>query len=199
VRPEGGEGLQVQRRSQSPVTCVACQDHGLLPRRSGDRALPRVVLPGLGIGEPGAVVSELAEGAGSQDYSEARLAEVGVSGRVTAKMLCHHLLQLGDLLVQCGDDADLPGRGGRVGSFEGRLLTQGWCSEHHEQHISFGLDMVTASGPQQDQELTPRQLRRPPRIWCSLQELQGVLGGQVLESLYRSGEVSRNVERSRST
>jgi len=112
-------------------------------------------------------------------------------------MLCHHLLQLGDLLVQCGDDADLPGHDGRVGSLQGRLLAQRWCSQHHEQHISFGLDMVTASGPQQDhQELTPRQLRRPPRIWCPL--FKASWAARSSKASIAAGKYSRNVERSRS-
>jgi hypothetical protein len=51
------------------------------------------VLAAAGVSEPLRVVAGLAEDAGGQDDSETRLAEVDISGRVTAKMLGHHLLQ----------------------------------------------------------------------------------------------------------
>src|SRR6478609_8084102 len=93
--------------AEASVGGIPGQHDGLLARRSGDRALPRVVLPRPRVGESFLVVTELAEGAAAQDLSEARLAEIDVSGRVPTKMFRHHLLQLCDLLVQRGDDDDL--------------------------------------------------------------------------------------------
>ena len=49
-----------------------------------------------------------------EDLPETRLAEVDLSGRVPAKVLGHHLLQLRELLVQRGDEPDLADDDGRV-------------------------------------------------------------------------------------
>ncbi len=55
--------------------------------------------------EPVPQPDDLAEGVRGEDDSVARLAEVDVSSRVSAKMLFHRCLQPSDLCVESGDDA----------------------------------------------------------------------------------------------
>ena len=114
----------MQGGAKAPVGRVAGQDDALLARGAGDRALPGVVLARTRGREPALVVAELAEGARGEDDSVARLAEVNVSSRVTAKMLSHHALQGGDLCVESGDDADLSGNDSCIGALQRRWLTQ---------------------------------------------------------------------------
>src|ERR1019366_3277242 len=132
------EGLQVQRGTEAAVGGVAGQHDGFLAGGTGDRALPGIVLAGPGVAEALVVVTELAEGAGRQDHAETRLAEVDVSGRVTAKMPGHPLLQPCDLLVESRDDADLPGDNGRIRALGDRRLTEAGGSPKRQHGIRPG-------------------------------------------------------------
>src|SRR6476661_2273122 len=97
----------MKRIAEPTVGGVPGHDDGFLPRRPGDWALPGVVLPRPDVVEPFRVVTEFTKDAGREDHPETRLAEINISRRVPTKMLLHHLLQLRDLLVQRGDDANL--------------------------------------------------------------------------------------------
>ena len=105
---------------------------------------------------------------------EARLAEIDISRRVSTKMLGHHLLQLSDLLVQRGDDADLPDNNGRVGGLRGRGLPQAGWPQHRQQRIGLGLDVMPAGRPQRGHHLTAGQPSNPSRGRRSPQQDQGV-------------------------
>ena len=104
-------------------------------------------------------------------------------------MLGHHLLQLRDLLVQGGDDADLPRHDGGVGGVGGRRLPQRRGPQHRQQGICLGLDVMPARGPQRRHHLAAGQPRRPRRRRRPPQQQQRVLRRQILERLDGGREV----------
>jgi len=89
-------------------------------------------------------------------------------------MLGHHLVQSRDLLVERGDDADLSEDDSRVGLLKGRWLTQRRGSQHRQQGLGLGLDVVAASSPQCGNQLPASQFRGLVRVRRSPHHRQSI-------------------------
>jgi hypothetical protein len=95
----------------------------------------------LGVGEAGAVISELGQHPSAEDHAEAGLAGIDLSVPVTAKIAGHHLAQLGDLPGQGADEPDLAGHDRRERRLYLRGLTQRWRSQHRLDCVGFLLTL----------------------------------------------------------
>ena len=125
---------------------------------------------GTGRREAPGVVAELAEDAGRQDHAEARLAEVDLSGRVTAKMPGYHFLQPGDLLAEGREHADLPRDNGRVRALGDRRLAQAGSSQDRQQGAGPVIGVVAPRSAQRGSDLGAGQPRRPGRVRCPAEQ-----------------------------
>jgi len=150
--------------------------------------VPAVVLACLGIGETVPVIAELGQHPGAEDHTEAGLAGVDLSVPVTAKMVGHHLAQLGDLAIHGGDEPDLAGHDGRERRLYLGGLTQRRRSQHRLDRVGFLLDIAAVGTPQHRCDPRLRQPRGPLRIRRDREQLETVASIEITEGLQRCRE-----------
>ena len=185
--------------AEPTVGGIPGHDDGLPPRRPSDRALPEIVLPRPDVTEPLLVVPELTKDTGREDHPQTRLAEINISRRVPTKMLVHHLLQLRDLFVQRGDDADLPKHDGSVGCLGDRRLLQPRRPQHRQQCIRLGLDVVPSGSAQRGHHLAAGQRPDPRRDGARASSSNESFADRSSKASTAAGKYSSSVDLIRST
>src|SRR5215471_5167714 len=168
------EGPLLNGVTQAGVAGVAGQHEFLSSRGTRDGRGAGVVLARFGVGEAGAVISELGQHPGTEDHAEAGLAGIDLSVPVTAKIAGHHLTQLDDLSIEHGDEPDLAGHDRRERRLYLRGLTQRWRSQHRLDCVGFLLDIAAVGTPQRRRDPRLRHPRGPLRIRRDREQFEGV-------------------------
>src|SRR5882757_3895455 len=121
---QGAEGPLVEGVVEAAVADVARQHGAFSARRDGQWGGSGVVLATLGGGVAVRVVPELTEHPGAEDDTKSWQGAVDVGVRVCLKMRREFSFQIGDLVVEFGDDADCSAGAGPERSGHG-----GGCGE----------------------------------------------------------------------
>jgi hypothetical protein len=149
------------------------------------------------------VVAELAEEPGAEDHAEARLAQVGLSVPVSAKMVGHHLPQVLDLGVEGGDEPDLGGHDRSVGSLHRSALAEPVGAQQVLDVGGLGRSATAVGQVEPGDDLGAGQAGGPVRVGSGAEQVPSrcSASGAVRSSKARraAGKNSRSVLRSRSS
>lgn len=159
-----GEGPEEAGVVEPVVLHSAAADVVLLAGGAGDGGRARVCLEAAGVGEPGAVVSDLGEHPGAELDAETGKAEDHVSVRVLRESLLH---RLGEVVSGCAGGLQLPQQGEHLLTervLDQRRLVSVVAAEDLQHSVGLGLDAPSAAGSLEcGTELSARQQARAGR------------------------------------